>query len=155
VANVANPTELDAGRFFACVRLGSGSVSCWGNGPLAGIGTATAAAKTPVAIPGISDALQLGIGKDHACVLRVTGGISCWGDNSYGQLGDGSGLTSATPVAVADIPDDATSIAVGDVHSCARRAGGGIVCWGQNTLQQLGDDDSGAFQELPVSVIGF
>jgi alpha-tubulin suppressor-like RCC1 family protein len=56
-------------------------------------------------------------------------------------------------VNVGDNPNDATSIALGIVHSCARRATG-IVCWGQNVLQQLGDG-SGADQALPVSVVGF
>ena len=156
VSNLGNLSELVAGRFFACGKLESGGVSCWGYNVVGGVGsTLGGPARIPVPVPGIDDALQIGIGRNHACVLHVTGGVSCWGDNQFYQLGDATGLSSVTPVDVVDIPNDATSLAIGDVHSCARRASGAIVCWGQNTLQQLGDDDTGAFQMRPINVIGF
>jgi alpha-tubulin suppressor-like RCC1 family protein len=147
------PTELVAGRFFACARSGTGHVSCWGENTTGVIGTAPNPSTLPVEISGINDALQIAAGHQHACVLHVNGNVSCWGSNQYGQLGDGSGLNSVMPVGVADIPGDATSLAVGIVHSCARRANT-IVCWGQNVLQQLGDG-SGGDQTRPVPVVGF
>jgi alpha-tubulin suppressor-like RCC1 family protein len=49
--------------------------------------------------------------------------------------------------------DGVVAIAAGDVHTCARHAGG-VACWGANETGQLGDGTSK--QKLaPVSVAGF
>lgn len=147
-----NAAEVSAGRVFACVRLGTGHVYCWGNNPQAGVGTTTAPAKTPLAVAGIVDAVQIAAGHQHACLLHATGVVSCWGSNQYNQLGQ-MGLDSVTPVDVTDVTD-ATSIAAGIVHSCARVSSGAIFCWGQDILQQLGDGSTSS-QPLPVEVAGF
>ena len=147
------PSELAAGRFFACARLGTGHVSCWGENSAGVLGGAPNPSRLPVDIAGLDDAVQIATGHQHACALHLTGSVSCWGSNQYGQLGDGTGLNSAVPVDVTDVASDVTSIATGIVHSCARRSGG-LTCWGQNILQQLGDG-SGADQARPVRVVGF
>jgi hypothetical protein len=156
VSGVSNPAEVIAGRFFACVRYGTGTVSCWGETPDVLVGMAAGPDKLPVDVAGITDAIQVGIGHAHACVLQATGAVSCWGSNEYEQLGDPNALDTATPIPVASIPSDVTSIAVGDVHSCARRATGTILCWGQDAVNQLGDNNGGGqATNGPVSVIGF
>jgi alpha-tubulin suppressor-like RCC1 family protein len=69
-------------------------------------------------------------------------------------LGDGLLADSPVPVAVVDI-QNATEIAVGDVHTCARHAGGvSVSCWGQNTLGQLGDGTE-VGEPRPGRVVGF
>jgi alpha-tubulin suppressor-like RCC1 family protein len=72
----------------------------------------------------------------------ATGGVKCWGNNDYGQLGDGTSATHATPVDVLYL-SGAVSHAVGDAHSCALINNGHIQCWGHNNLGQLGNGTSG------------
>ena len=54
-----------------------------------------------------------------------------WGANSLGQLGDGTRVDSAAPVAVAGITD-ATALACGWHDTCALSENGMIRCWGAN-----------------------
>jgi alpha-tubulin suppressor-like RCC1 family protein len=49
---------------------------------------------------GISRVVSLDAGYDHTCALTASATILCWGENASGQLGDGTGVGSLTPVAV-------------------------------------------------------
>jgi len=40
----------------------------------------------------------------HTCAILASGGVDCWGFNVYGQLGDGTTATAATPQAVVGLP---------------------------------------------------
>ena len=80
------------------------------------------------------------------------GAIKCWGYNGYGQVGDGTTISSTTPVNVTGITT-ATSIALGGEHSCALLSGGAIKCWGWNYHGQLGDGTT-IERTTPVEVSG-
>ena len=104
----------------------------------------------------------------HTCALHEGGSVSCWGDNRQGQLGNGAEPTdfgdpsfdpsetemgSAVPVVVKEISDSA-AIDAGFLHTCALHRTGRVSCWGENSLGQLGNGESGeeALSYLPVSV---
>jgi len=122
---------------------------------------------------GATCALAVAAGARHSCAVvgssvRSAGGsqIQCWGNNAYGQLGidstTGRGADGASfvPVdlgagrsVVADAAALATGttsvIAAGGRHSCALATDPastkvGAVCWGDNTLGQLGLADGRA-----------
>ena len=48
----------------------------------------------------VSNILSLDAGYQHTCAVRSSAVVVCWGDNQYGQLGDGTGVSSLTPVTV-------------------------------------------------------
>ncbi len=75
-------------------------------------------------------------GNAHTCAI-ISGSVKCWGDNTYGQLGDGSGTGSSSPVDVSGL-EEAVSLAAGGDHTCAL-AGGEVWCWGRNDHGQIGD----------------
>lgn len=100
-----------------------------------------------------SPATQVAAGYVHTCAINATGGVECWGDNIAGQLGDGSTVDRATPVAVVDLEDDVAAIATGGSHTCALTMTGGVKCWGANISGQLGDG-GGADSTIPVPVVG-
>src|SRR5206468_1449708 len=62
----------------------------------------------------------------------------CWGLNWTGQLGDGTGNDSDTPVLVSGI-SNAVSVSAGVIHSCAALSDGTAKCWGYNANGQIGD----------------
>ena len=61
----------------------------------------------------------------------MNGGAQCWGTNTFGELGNNTTASSATPVAVQGLSSGVTAIAVGTGYACAV-VGGGVQCWGQN-----------------------
>ena len=89
----------------------------------------------------------------HACALTTTGGVQCWGGNGSGQLGDGSTTSSGSPVNVSGLGSRVVAIALGNFHSCALTAAGGVKCWGNNDFGQLGDG-SITPSPTPVDVSG-
>ena len=68
-----------------------------------------------------------------------------WGDNFNGQLGNGTGTDSITPVAVNTAGVLAgktiTSVSAGSQHTCAL-ADGKPYCWGYNNYGQLGNGNT-------------
>lgn len=149
--------EISAGAFHTCARRTSGAVVCWGDNGSGAIGDGGAGGfrLTPVAVVGVSDAVEIAAGGAHTCARRASGTVLCWGWNDHGQLGDGTGGPGrfrATPVAVMGL-SDAVEISAGMVHTCARRATGAVVCWGLGG-GLLGDGTSGTDRLTPVAVSG-
>ncbi len=84
------------------------------------------------------------------------GTVWAWGENLYGQLGDGTTETRATPVQVKlALPAGVTVIAVsaGTTHGLAVRSDGKVMAWGSNGAGQLGDGTKDA-RTLPIEVPG-
>jgi alpha-tubulin suppressor-like RCC1 family protein len=97
---------------------------------------------------------QLGTGGSHSCAIRAGGAVRCWGSNAKGQLGNGSsdGGASLVPVDVVGLTD-AVELAAGGAFTCARRAAGGVRCWGDGEELGVGPD-GGASSSVPVDVTG-
>jgi alpha-tubulin suppressor-like RCC1 family protein len=128
------------GGEHACAVRRSGAVYCWGSDAEGQLGDGAGARGGIVAQLG--DAVALSSGRAHTCALRRSGGIVCWGANNQGQIGNGVGAAQLkTPV---EIPatvlnvSDASQVAVGPEHGCARNRAGKAVCWGRNDTGQLG-----------------
>jgi len=75
-------------------------VTCWGANMLGEIGNnATADAKVPVVVAGVSQAKGIGLGGQHTCTFTDAVPVQCWGNNSDGQLGNNvTGGSSKVPV---------------------------------------------------------
>jgi alpha-tubulin suppressor-like RCC1 family protein len=127
------PIAIATGRLHACALLSSGSVRCWGDNTYSQLGNSTVVGGSfkPVAVIGLSDAIQIAAGTDDTCVVLKDATIRCWGKNDSGQLGTGSsGNPSATPL-TATGGTGAVSVSVGEQHACAVVAGGKVACWGE------------------------
>jgi len=154
VLGLGDAADLALGSIQSCARRRGGSVVCWGSiGPDMFGGGSAFDRLVPTAIAGLTDAVELGAGGIHMCARRRTGAVVCWGQNVSGQLGDGTMLPrTLTPAPVAGLVD-AVELAIGTNHSCARRSGGEVVCWGANFSGQLGDGTT-APRGTPTRVTG-
>jgi alpha-tubulin suppressor-like RCC1 family protein len=152
----AGVVAIAAGNNHTCAVTTSGGVKCWGNNPTGGIGDG--GPKTirlvPVDVSGLSSGvIALAAGLGHTCALLRSGGVKCWGFNFYGQLGDGSGNDRLTPVDVLGLSSGVIAVSAGARHTCAVTNAGGVKCWGNNGVGQLGDG-SGTNRLMPVDVFG-
>lgn len=159
-------TAISAGNEHTCARISGGSVRCWGHNDRGQLGDGQVCGttcKTPVNVTGLQvDVTAISAGRDHTCALvidePVIGGgltpsglifqqtiVKCWGFNFFGQLGDGnSGINRTVPVNVCSdsaCTDQlvASQVAAGGIHTCALVSGGGVKCWGDNSVAQVGN----------------
>lgn len=136
--------------------LGSdGNVYAWGNGADGELGddTDTADQATPVAVDlsaiPVADLpiVAVAAGTDTAYLLDSAGDVWAFGDGSEGQLGDGSsgpGDEQTSPVEVSGFGGGSiTAIAAGGSTAYALDSGGDVWAWGDGSLGQLADGNSG------------
>jgi len=147
-------TAVAAGFESRCALMDDGTVQCWGGNSYGQLGNGTATGSlTPVAVAGITNAVQLAVGLNHACARLADGTVRCWGYNGYGALGDGTTTHRRTPVAVTGLTGvDLLARAQRSEHMCARRTDGAVWCWGQNLFSQLGDGSTTA-RTRPVAMV--
>lgn len=149
VLNVTSAMDLALGDYHACAALGNGRARCWGfnlNGQL-GDGTQVGRPTpvevrrqiTPTLTYPIVNVSAIAAGAYHTC-MRSAGEVWCMGDNDWGQLG-----RDITPyvelLAVAASPRIAAEqIVAGGEHTCVRRPGGDIACFGKDNYGQVGEE---------------
>ncbi len=104
VKNLAEITSLSAGIFHNCAILKNKSPVCWGFNGTGQLGNGfkgvDADALVPVAVKEIGPVVEVAAGKNHSCARKIDGDVMCWGSNTYGELGNGSHLSTTKPVAV-------------------------------------------------------
>jgi len=141
VSGITTATAVAVGVNAACALLADGTVQCWGVGGVGqlGNGTLTSAQLTPTTVTGIGSATSISVSGNTACAVLANHTIECWGSNQYGQLGNGSTTLSSVPVAVQFISTAIQVSVAEDGHTCAVVSPGGVECWGNNNVGQLGD----------------
>ena len=164
VSGLNDAVSISVGLSHACAIKQDKTMVCWGSDRTGQLGSSVEFndhSSIPVPVLGISNVLAMSADSYyHTCAVSDSGGGSgpvwCWGLNDNGELGDGTWVDSAVPVAVSDITN-AIEVAVdGSSHSCAFLTTGAVKCWGWNSFGQLGNNDIFRnSQPEPVDVIGF
>ena len=153
VSGITNATAVSAGSNHACALLSTHRIQCWGandDGQLGNGEKTYTDSATPVAVGGITRAIDVSVGVFFTCALLSDHTIDCWGANYSGQLGDGGEKDRSIPTPVVGIRS-AIQVRAGFDHACALLSGGAVKCWG--TGGELGDGTM-LGSSTPVPVIG-
>ena len=162
LAATSTATSIAVGEDFACAVMLDQTVECWGSGAAGSLGDGTRTDQyTPVHVSGFdgltpeTSVVSVVAGEQHACALTSIGTVWCWGYGFNGQMGDGAQATPATPV-LSGIDGSnegytATSISAGSQHTCAVVVSQEVLCWGKNSMGQLGTGST-ADTSSPVAV---
>ncbi|MDG0817498.1 hypothetical protein NWE73_14045 [Bdellovibrio sp. PAP01] len=134
--------QVSVGREFACGVTSDGRLFCFGKNDQGQLGNGSMLdSVTPVyvdvsGVAGIQKFVQVSLGMNHACAVTVESVMYCWGDNSTGQLGNGTQVDSAIPIAVNTAALVASEkfvmTSVGHNGSCGISNLGKIYCFGDN-----------------------
>ncbi len=147
--------SVTAGLYHSCGLTSGGGVKCWGNNGNGQLGDGTTSSRTYANwVTGLtSGVVAISAGDFHTCAVTASGGAKCWGSNFNGKLGDGTYVQRPTPVSVFGLTSGVASVVSGPQHTCALTTGGGVKCWGDNSIGQLGDGTTSP-SPVPMNVFG-
>jgi hypothetical protein len=138
-----------------CLVLEDGRVACTGLDDHGQLGPRAPGGNSGEfrVVEGVADAQRVAVGRGHTCILTTAGGVRCWGSNTFGQLGDGTADRTREVRDVVGLTSGAVAIACGANHACALLADGRVMCWGANSIGELGNG-TGVGSPVPVLVPG-
>ena len=134
-------TSVSVGANHACARTEAGAVKCWGWNGDGELGDGTRRHSwTPVEVTGLqSGVAAMDVGSFHGCAVLDAGGVECWGYNISGEIGlSPLHERSTTPVPLEGAPSGITHLSAGHLVNCVVTGSGGVQCWGNNEMGQLG-----------------
>jgi alpha-tubulin suppressor-like RCC1 family protein len=148
--------SIVAGEHESCAIDAAGAAYCWGSqegGSLGNGNTAAGPVTDPTPVIGGHTFAKIAMGGGQTCGLTPTGDLLCWGLNVWGTVGDGSFVSTGTPVAIQK-GTVFTDVVAGLYSTCALRADGHALCWGDDAEGQLGQGAIGSSSPTPVPVTG-
>jgi len=158
VTGIQGATRVSAGKSATCALLADGSVRCWGSEQFGQLGNGVydtfpdgsgRFSTTPVAVIGISDAVDLLLSERNGCAIRATEELSCWGFGHVGVFPNSAPYT-ATPTGYIDVSE--LALLGSDTTACLRR-NGTVQCWGNNPMI-VGPPHTLPYYGPPVTISG-
>lgn len=140
IGSLTGVKKISAGGSTAAAVLSDGTVRTWGAGAKGqlGNGTTTLRQDTPVAVTGLSGAVDVHMAtgdKALACATLSDIRSTCWGANEFGQ----TGVPNSTPIITTPNPASARgSLSVGDDFVCGLDEFSKAYCWGRGELGETG-----------------
>ena len=149
-------TAVRAGCLFSLALTSKGHVLAWGDNTDGQFGNGTTAGSdTPVRVrlPSGTTATAISAGENFSLARTSKDHALAWGDNSLGEFGNGSTVSSETPVRV-KLPKGSKVriLSAGFNFAFASTSGGGAYAWGADNLGQLGDGITTTDSDTPVSI---
>jgi alpha-tubulin suppressor-like RCC1 family protein len=152
---------VTAGAEHSCGASLEGQLFCWGDNQAGAIGNGTTLPQfSPAAVFYGVSFKSVAAGAGYTCAVSIIDTAVCWGDDTYGQLASASPLSDCGSSRCSLVPDTvatgtgvlrALAITTAERHTCAIALDRHAVCWGDNTLGNLGDGTANN-SAAPVSV---
>jgi alpha-tubulin suppressor-like RCC1 family protein len=159
VGGLSNVIAVDAGYEHSLALLANGTVMAWGDNYYGELGVGGSSvgggpedcegapcSRVPRQVPGLADVVAVDASYLYSLALLANGTVMAWGFDRYGQVGDGTGLSSGcecvqAPVQVSGVAA-AMAISAGDYHGIAMFGDGTLRAWGENERGQIGNGSS-------------
>ena len=131
---------VSGGAYHTCALKTDGTVWCWGSNTSGQLGDGTnTQSLVPVKVSSLDSVLAISTGCEYACALKYSdGSVWCWGSNTYGQLGNGTTISSSNVPTKASSTSEFASVHAGCESACAVTTGGALMCWGRGDYGLLG-----------------
>ena len=152
------PVLVDGGHSFASLVAGwshscgltmTGRAYCWGDYIETG---SFGPSPSPVSNDLVFTSLSDGASASHTCGVTPAHDAYCWGNNDQGQLGDGSTVSTRSPVRVSG-ELAFSSLTTGLDHTCGVTREGEVYCWGANDRGQLGVGRTSSASRQPIRAL--
>lgn len=153
-SGLTGATSIAAGLQYGLALKSDGSVWAWGMNEHAQLGDGNPVIRIiPKKINTLTGMASIVAASDEYSLAVKTGGnLWVWGDNSEGQLGNGTTISSSTPIQISGVTG-VSSLAGNYDHSLAVKSNGTVWAWGYNGDGQLGDGTT-TDRISPVQVSG-
>lgn len=139
--------EIATAATTTCAVAADKTVSCWGSGGNGALGNGIegGSTNTPIQIASFA-AVAIAGGDSHFCTITDTGAAKCWGRGNNWALGPGTlaNPNQSKPTQVAGLTSGVKAIGAGQIHSCAVKTTGAVLCWGYDSSGQQGDGTAGS-----------
>jgi len=144
---------LATGSAHTCGIQTDGSLHCFGRNDAGETGQpgSTENVATPTPVGSDSDWTDVAAGASFTCARKTSGALYCWGANPFGQLGNGTRISSETPTQVGS-DSDWKNISVQATGACAVKVNGSAWCWGSNERGEIGSRYLAADATGPVQI---
>jgi alpha-tubulin suppressor-like RCC1 family protein len=141
---MVNAQKIAAGWSHSLYICNNGSeVNAWGADTAGQLGNGIIDMNPhdlPMPVNNITSVKAIRAGYQHCLALKFDSTVWTWGSNTFGQLGNGTYITSTSPVLVNGLSGViAVSGGQAGYHSLALKSDGTVWAWGKNTEGQLGD----------------
>ena len=154
--------RIAIGDYGGCAIDHNNTPYCWGENGLNFVGDGTVVDRvepTAVDINGITNSkefVHVTVSHSWGCGVTKDDEGWCWGHGTDGNLGQGTGTSSATPV---QVPGSWRTIMANtddwsdDNHVCGIQTDGSLHCWGYNGWSTVGDGTN-TQRNSPAAVLG-
>lgn len=140
VSALTNIVAIAAGGNHSLALDGNGAVWSFGSDGSGQLGNGPGFVRQamPVRVDGLENVVAIAAGQDFSLALKQDGTLWSFGGNSWGQLGDGTGISRPAPVQVSG-SNGIVAITAGNYHAIAVKADGHIEAWGRTDEHQIGE----------------
>jgi len=161
LASHASIRLIACGAFHSLALAETGEMYAWGDNDNGQLGDNSSSSRLyPVLVYSVSgvggllgkSVRSITAGYSDSAAITSDGALYCWGNNTYGQLGNGTTISSQIPWPSIMPPGKAFSkVAAGSSHMVALSTDGYVYSWGLNVSGQLGTGST-ASSYVPVAL---